>query len=203
MKVGYVRVSTTEQNTARQEVIMQELGVEKVYIEKVSGKTQRGREELEKMLQYVREGDVVVVESISRIARNTKDLLDIMERLNEKGADFTSRKEQIDTNTPSGKFMLTVFGAIAQLEREYILDRQREGIEIARQNGKYKGRKAIAIDWEKFADVYGRWKSGEVKGVSAMRELGLKSSTFYRRVRDYEARIMDNSGMVDGYGDKK
>lgn len=204
MKVGYVRVSTEEQNTARQEVIMQELGVERVFIEKVSGKTQRGREELEKMLEFVREGDVVVVESISRIARNTKDLLDIVERLNEKGVDFTSRKEQIDTNTPSGKFMLTVFGAIAELEREYILERQKEGIEIARQIGKYKGRKPIAIDEGKFAEVYGRWKSGEVKGVSAMRELGLKASTFYRRVRDFEAQIiMDNSDAADGDGDKK
>lgn len=187
MKVGYVRVSTEEQSTARQEVIMQELGVERVYIEKVSGKTQRGRKELEAMLQYVREGDVVVVESISRIARNTKDLLEIVERLDEKHVDFTSRKEQIDTNTPSGRFMLTVFGAIAELEREYILDRQREGIKIARQNGKYLGRKPIAINEEKFEEVYGRWKAGEIKGVAAMRELGLKPSTFYRRVKDYEA----------------
>lgn len=186
MKVGYIRVSTEEQNTARQEVIMQELGVEKVFIEKVSGKTQRGREELEKMLQYVREGDVVVVESISRIARNTKDLLEIVERLREKGVDFTSRKEQIDTNTPAGQFMLTVFGAMAQLEREYILDRQREGIKIARQNGKYRGRKAIDVDRGKFEEVYRRWKSGEIKGVAAMRELDLKPSTFYRRVREYE-----------------
>lgn len=186
MKVGYIRVSTEEQNTARQEVIMQELGVEKVFIEKVSGKTQRGREQLEAMLQFVREGDVVVVESISRIARNTKDLLEIVERLKDKGVSFESRKEQIDTDKPAGQFMLTVFGAMAQLEREYILDRQREGIEIARQNGKYKGRKPIAVDGEKFEEVYGRWKSGEVKGVVAMRELGLKASTFYRRVREYE-----------------
>ncbi len=85
MKVGYVRVSTDEQNTARQEVMMEELGVEKVFMEKVSGKAQQGREQLEAMLQFVREGDVVVVESISRIARNTKDLLDIVERLSEKG----------------------------------------------------------------------------------------------------------------------
>lgn len=186
MKVGYVRVSTEEQSTARQEIIMEELGVEKIFLEKVSGRTRCGREQLEAMLQFVREGDVVVVESISRIARNTKDLLEIVERLNEKHVDFTSRKEQIDTNTPSGKFMLTVFGAIAQLEREYILDRQREGIEIARQNGKYKGRKPIAVDGEKFAEVYGRWKAGEIQGVDAMRELDLKPSTFYRRVRDYE-----------------
>ena len=187
MKVGYVRVSTDEQNTARQEVLMDELGVEKVYIEKVSGKTQRGREQLKEMLQFIREGDVVVVESISRIARNTKDLLDIVERLEDKKVGFTSRKEQIDTNTPSGKFMLTVFGAIAQLEREYILERQREGIEIARLNGKYKGRKPIAVDAEKFAKVYTRWKAGDIQAVAAMRELGLTASTFYRRVRDYEA----------------
>lgn len=186
MKVGYVRVSTAEQNTARQEMLMEELGVERVFLEKASGKTQQGREELEKMLQYVREGDVVVVESISRIARNTKDLLDIVERLKEKGVSFESRKEQIDTDTPSGQFMLTVFGAMAQLEREYILDRQRDGIEIARQNGKYKGRKPITVDGEKFEDVYRRWRAGEIKGVAAMRELDLKPSTFYRRVREYE-----------------
>ncbi len=130
------------------EALMEELGVEEIFTEKVSGKSQHSREELEKMLQYVRKGDVVVVESISRIARNTKDLLEIVEKLNEKHVDFTSRKEQIDINTPSGKFMLTVFGAIVLLKREYILDRQREGIEIARQNGKYKGRKPIAIDGE-------------------------------------------------------
>lgn len=113
MKVGYVRVSTEEQNTARQEVIMQELGVEKVFLEKVSGKTQKGREQLDAMLQFVREGDVVVVEAISRIARNTKDLLEIVEKLDEKGVDFVSKKEALDTKTPSGKFMLTIFGAIA------------------------------------------------------------------------------------------
>lgn len=187
MKVGYVRVSTAEQNTARQEVIMQQLEVERVYLEKVSGKTQKGREQLEAMLQFVREGDAVVVESISRIARNTKDLLEIVDKLEEKGVDFVSKKELIDTKTPSGKFMLTIFGAIAQLEREYMLDRQREGIEIARQMGKYQGRKPIAVDEVKFEAVYARWKAGECKGVDAMNELGLKPSTFYRRVKAYEA----------------
>lgn len=186
MKVGYIRVSTEEQNTERQEALMRELGAEKVFMEKATGKTRKDRTQLEAMLQYVREGDVVVAESISRIARNTKDLLDIVERLEYKGVDFLSKKEAIDTKTPSGKFMLTVFGAIAQLEREYILDRQREGIEIARQKGKYKGRKPLAIDGDRFTEVYGRWKSGRIKGVEAMRELGLKPSTFYRRVRGYE-----------------
>lgn len=186
MRVGYVRVSTEDQNTARQEVMMQELGVEKIYLERISGKSQKGREQLSSMLQYVREGDVVVVESISRIARNTKDLLEIVEKLENKGVEFVSKKEAIDTKTPSGKFMLTIFGAIAQLEREYLLERQREGIEIARQSGKYKGRKPIAIDEQKFQSVYTSWKAGECKGVEAMKTLGLKASTFYRKVREYE-----------------
>lgn len=182
-----MRVSTEEQNTARQEAIMSELGVERVYIEKVSGKSQRGREQLELMLQFVREGDIVVVESISRIARNTKDLLEIVERLDSKGVDFVSKKESIDTKTPSGKFMLTVFGAVAQLEREYLLDRQREGIEIARMNGKYKGRKRIDVNKADFSTVYAKWRSGGCTGVEAMRELGLKPNTFYRRVKEYES----------------
>lgn len=164
MKVGYIRVSTEEQNTERQEALMRELGAGKVFMEKATGNTREDRAQLEAMLQYVREGDVVVAESISRIARNTKDLLDIVERQEYKGVDFISKKEAIDTKTPSGKFMLTVFGAIAQLEREYILDRQREGIEIARQKGKYKGRKPVAIDEGRFMEVYGRWKSGSIRG---------------------------------------
>ena len=85
MKVGYIRVSTEEQNTARQEVMMEELGVEKIFMEKITAKTQCGREQLEAMLQFVREGDEVVVESISRIARNTRDLLEIVERLEADG----------------------------------------------------------------------------------------------------------------------
>ena len=80
------------------------------------------------MMEYVRRGDTVIIESISRFARNTRDLLDLVERLTEKEVEFVSRKEAIDTTTPTGKFMLTVFAAVAELEREYILQRQREGI---------------------------------------------------------------------------
>ena len=188
MRVGYVRVSTVEQNTARQEVLMEQLGVERVYLEKVTGKTTSGREQLAAMLEFVREGDVVVVESISRMARNTKDLLEIVDQLESTGVGFVSQKESIDTGTPAGKFMLTVFGAIAQLEREYILSRQREGIEIAKKNGKYKGRKAIEVDEALFREVYLRWKSQDCTAVEAMRELGLKPSTFYRKVRKLENR---------------
>ena len=96
------------------------------------------------MMDYVRKGDTVVVESISRFARNTRDLLELVEQLKEKEVVFVSQKEAIDTATPTGKFMLTVFGAVAELEREYILQRQKEGISIAKENGVYKGRKPIS-----------------------------------------------------------
>ena len=138
MKIGYIRVSTQEQNTIRQEVLMQELGVDDVYIDRTSGKN-TNRPELKRMMEYVRRGDTVIVESISRFARNTRDLLDLVEWLTEKDVEFVSKKEAIDTTTPTGKFMLTIFGAVAELEREYILQRQREGTAIAKEQGKYIG----------------------------------------------------------------
>lgn len=137
MNIGYVRVSTQEQNTIRQEVLMAELGVDEVYIDRVSGRS-TDRPQLKKLMEYVRLGDTVIVESINRFARNTRDLLELVERLTAKGVEFISKKEAIDTTTPSGKFMLTVFGAVAELEREYILQRQKEGIAIARPRGSTK-----------------------------------------------------------------
>ena len=185
MKVGYVRVSTTEQNTARQESLMESLGVEKIYIEKVSGKS-KDRPKLQEMMSFVREGDTLIVESISRFARNTRDLLDLVEQLTKKKVEFVSKKENIDTSTPTGQFMLTVFGAMAQLERDTILERQREGIEEAKKLGKYKGRKPIAVDEGLFAEQYRLWKNGETQPKYMMRVLGLKPATFYRRVKAYE-----------------
>lgn len=127
MKIGYIRISTTDQNIARQELLMEQLGVDEVYIDRMSGKN-TNRPELQRMMEYVRRGDTVIVESISRFARNTRDLLELVEKLSAKGVEFVSKKEAIDTTIPTGKFMLTVFGAVAELEREYILQRQREGI---------------------------------------------------------------------------
>lgn len=185
MKVGYVRVSTTEQNTARQESLMESLGVDKIFIDKVSGKDKK-RPQLQEMMSFIREGDTLIVESISRFARNTKDLLELTEKLTEKGVEFISQKESIDTSTPSGKFMLTVFAALAQMEREVLLERQREGIEEAKRLGKYKGRKPIAVDENLFAEQYRLWKNGETQPKYMMRVLGLKPATFYRRVKAYE-----------------
>jgi len=181
MKIGYIRISTTDQNTARQEALMQELGVNQIYIDRLSGKS-LDRPELKKMIGYVREGDVVIVESISRFARNTRDLLELMEKLNEKKVQFVSKKEAIDTNTPTGRFMLTVFGAVAELEREYILQRQKEGIAIAKEQGVYQGRRPIVRD--NFDQVTDLWRNGQITAAEAMRRLDLKSSTFYRKVRE-------------------
>lgn len=180
MRIGYIRISTTDQNTARQEVMMQELGVEQVYIDRMSGKS-LDRPALKKMLNYVREGDVVIVESISRFARNTRDLLELIEQLCEKNVEFVSKKEAIDTSTPTGRFMLTVFGAVAELEREYILQRQREGIAIAKEQGVYRGRKPI--ERSNFHQVVDLWETGQITATEAMKRLNLKSSTFYRKVR--------------------
>lgn len=180
MKIGYIRVSTQEQNTIRQEVLMQSLGVDEVYIDRMSGKNTE-RPELQKMMEYVRHGDTVIVESISRFARNTRDLLDLVERLTGKGVEFISKKEAIDTTTPTGKFMLTIFGAVAELEREYILQRQREGIAIAKEQGKYTGRKPIQPS--EFDRVVSQWRNGEITATEAMRVLKLSKTTFYRKVK--------------------
>ncbi len=180
MKIGYIRVSTVEQNTARQEVLMLELGVSRVFIDRMRGKN-TNRPELAAMMDFVRQGDTVVVESISRFARNTKDLLELVDRLRAKEVEFISKKEAIDTTTPSGKFMLTIFGAVAELEREYILQRQKEGISIAKANGVYKGRKPI--ERPNFDAVVSHWRNGDITAVDAMRQLDMKPSTFYRRVK--------------------
>ena len=180
MKIGYVRVSTEEQNTARQEIMLRELGVDELFVDRASGKN-ADRPELNRMMNFVRRGDTVIVESISRLARNTRDLLDLVEQLTAKQVEFVSRKEAIDTTTPTGKFMLTVFAAVAELEREYILQRQREGIAIAKQQGKYRGRPPkVYPDFERIA---ARWQKGEITAVQAMKQLGMSKTRFYERVK--------------------
>ena len=170
----------------RQEVLMEQLGVEQVYIDKFSGKN-RNRPELQTMLEFVRKGDVVIVESISRFARNTKDLLELVEQLTAKGVEFISQKEAIDTTTPTGKFMLTIFGAVAELEREYILQRQREGIAIAKTQGLYQGRKPVQNP--NFTQTVLQWRNGEIKAVDAMERLHMSKTTFYRKVREAEKAV--------------
>jgi DNA invertase Pin-like site-specific DNA recombinase len=186
MKVGYIRVSTKEQNTARQEVLMKELNVDKVYIEKISGKD-KNRPQLNEMLSFVRDGDTIIVESYSRLARSTKDLLEIVDQLASKNVGFVSQKEAVDTSTPTGRLFLTVMAGINQFEREVTLQRQAEGVAIAKAEGKYKGRKPIEVDDEMFTELYKQWKEGDTQPKYMMKKLGLSNrSTFYRKVKLYE-----------------
>lgn len=185
-RIGYIRVSTAEQNTDRQEINLQ--GCDKLFVEKVSGKTVENRTALKNLMSYVREGDTVIVDSFSRFARNTKDLLNLVEQLQNKGVSFISLKENIDTTTPQGKFMLTVFAGLAQFEREQTLERQREGIAIAKEQGKYKGRQRIAFDNDLFVSLVKQVNNGEITARKAMEELGMKPNTFYRRVKELEGK---------------
>ena len=180
MLVGYIRVSTAEQNTVRQEVLLESLGVEILFIDKASGKNAE-RPELIRMMEFVRQGDTIVVESISRFARNTRDLLELVERLAAKGVEFVSKKESIDTSSPTGKFMLTVFGAVAELERAYILERQKEGIAVAKAKGIYKGRPPKELP--DFEHIVTLWQVGEITAVEAARRLQINPSTFYRKLK--------------------
>lgn len=185
MKVAYVRVSTVEQNEERQIEGLEKHGIEKWYMEKVSGKN-TDRPELQKMLRELQPGDVVYVHDFSRLARSTKDLLDIVEKLNAKNIHIVSNKENIDTNTNSGKLMLTMFAAIYEFERTNMLERQAEGIEIAKREGKYKncGRKK-----KDFADGYEnlirKYVDGNITKVQLAVMLNVSRPTLNRILKEY------------------
>lgn len=184
--IGYVRVSTQEQNTGRQYEGFNNRGIvlDVSFEEHISAKD-TNRPQLKAMLAYVRKGDTVYIESISRLARNTKDFLDIIEKLQVLGVDLVSLKEDINTSTPTGKFMVTVFSALAEMERDTIRDRQREGIELAIKQGKAFGRpKACTTDT--FNRTYRDWKAGKITAVEAMKLEGMKKTTFYKLVKEYE-----------------
>ena len=182
---GYVRVSSADQNEDRQMIAMSELKIpaEQIYMDKQSGKN-TARPGLQQLLSAVQKGDTVIVESVSRFARNTKDLLDLIDKLTVKGVEFVSQKEHIDTTTPTGKFMLTIFGAVAELERGYILQRQAEGIKAARTRGVRFGR-PIKKPPENFALVVKLWERGNIPIEDVLKQTGLKEATFYRRLREY------------------
>lgn len=184
-KVGYIRVSTIEQNTESQKAVLENLGMDKVFEEKLSGKN-TDRPQLQAMLDYVREGDTIYVKDLSRLARNTKDLLDIVEYLDKKGVGLFSIKENIDTSTNFGKLMITFLGAIYEFERANLLERQRDGIAVAKKLGKYKGRKKVPKP-DNFKEVYKKWLNREIKSNAAIRELNISEYAFYKFVREENA----------------
>lgn len=161
MNVAYIRVSTIEQNTTRQYEDLKKFKIDKFFEENASGKS-TNRPILKEMLQFVRDGDTLYIESFSRLARNTKDLLDIIEQLKKKNVKIISEKEKLDSDTPAGKMMITMIGAIATFERELILERQREGIALAKAAGKYKGRKKIIPPFN-FKDLYALYLNRQIR----------------------------------------
>lgn len=190
MRVGYVRVSTAEQNPARQVELMKSLGVERTFLDKISGKN-TDRPQFNEMLSFLRDGDTLYVESFSRLSRSTKDLLSTVSVLSARGVQLVSDKEKVDTNTPQGRFMLTVFAALSELERENILERQREGIEIAKSEGKYKGRKPIEVT-DRFLSLAQDWSEGKVALKDAIEQSGMSSSTFFRKCKQAGIRRLNN-----------
>lgn len=184
-KVGYIRVSSIEQNTESQKVMLDKIGMDKIFEEKISGKN-TDRPELQAMLGYAREGDTVYVKDLSRLARNTKDLLDIVEYLTNKGVALKSIKESIDTSSNFGKLMITFLAAIYEFERANLLERQRDGIVVAKQKGKYKGRKKVEKP-ANFSEVYQKWLNRQIKSVTAIRELNISEYAFYKFVKEENA----------------
>jgi DNA invertase Pin-like site-specific DNA recombinase len=170
---------------------MEQLGVEKIFIDKASGKN-TDRPEFKKMMDFVREGDTLVVESYSRLSRSTKDLLETVEKLKEKGVEFVSKKENIDTSTPTGKLMLTVFAGIYEFERENNAIRRDEGIAIAKAEGKYKGRKAVPVG-DVFFAVTRLWVDGDISLSEAQRRLDMAPATFFRKCKQYGIKKQDRS----------
>ena len=186
MKVGYVRVSSIDQNPARQESLLKEMGAEQIFMDKCSGKNM-DRPQFKEMMQFIRNGDELIVESFSRLSRDVKDLLRTVETLEQKGVKLISKKENIDTSTPQGRLMLGMFASLSQFEREMILERQREGIAIAKAEGKYKGRKPIEVG-DMFFHVTKMWQSGQISLKEAMQRTGLSRTTFFRKCKQYGIR---------------
>lgn len=183
MKIGYVRVSTVEQNEARQVEALNKLGVQKIYIEKKSGKN-LDRPVLQEMLDFIREGDTVYVHDLSRISRSLTDLLNLVELLQKKKVHFISNKEQVDTTTPTGRLFLSIVGAINEFERTNLLERQREGIAIAKRVGKYKGRKPRTLDH--VAELYNMWIRREKSKAEIARDYQISRPTLDRLFKEYE-----------------
>lgn len=193
MNIAYVRVSTVEQNEARQVEALEKHNIDKWFTEKVSAKD-TNRPKLQEMLEFAREGDTIYIHDFSRLARSTKDLLEIVEQLKGKGIHLVSNKENIDTSTPTGELMVTMIGAINQFERANLLERQKEGIAIAKAKGKYKGRKAVEIA-ANFKELYNKYLNRELNKTQLAKELNISRPTLDKLIKEYQEQqeqMLDN-----------
>lgn len=193
MKIAYVRVSTVEQNESRQVEALKKHGIEKWFTEKVSAKD-INRPKLQEMLEFAREGDTIYIHDFSRLARSTSDLLNIVEQMNNKGIHLVSNKENIDTSTPTGKLMLTMIGAINEFERANLLERQREGIAIAKRDGKYKGRKPVNISNDTLKELYKMYLSRKITKSEMAEKLQVSRPTLDKLLRNI---ILEADGIAN------
>lgn len=181
MKIGYARVSTENQNLERQIDALHEYGVDELYTEKMTG-TKASRPELDKVRLRMREGDSVVVESLSRLGRSTRDLLNLLDEFDKKGVQLISLKESIDTATPTGKLLVTVLSAISQFERDLIVQRTEEGLKAARARGRKGGRpKTDQRVVEKAIKLY---QTKAYTAREAANLCGISVATLYRALSD-------------------
>ena len=176
---GYARVSTEQQNLDRQLDALRKYGCDVIYNEKMTG-TKRDRPELAKMLDRMTEGDTVVIESLSRLGRSTKDLIELTELFQSKGVHLVSLKESIDTSTSTGKLLFTLMSAIAQFERDVIADRTREGLKSARARGRTGGRPKTDPDAVRKAIKLYNTRQYSIKEIEEL--TGVKKSTLYRNL---------------------
>lgn len=188
--IAYVRTSTVEQHEDRQCEGLKKYNIDKWYIDKCSGKN-TNRPQLQAMLNYVREDDTVYIHDFSRLARSTKDLLELVELLNSKGVHLVSNKENLDSRTPTGKLMLTMIAAINEFERTNLLERQREGIAIAKEKGVYKGRKPVEVKEETFIETYSRYQQRQINKSQMAQELNISRPTLDKMIKEYQ-----NKGLI-------
>lgn len=180
-RVGYTRVSSVDQNEARQ---LEGVQLDRTFTDKASGKD-ANRPQLQALFQFVREGDTVVVHSMDRLARNMADLNKLVSDLTKRGIQVQFVKENLTftgNDSPMATFMLNLLGSVAQFERELIRERTREGIAIAKREGKYKGRKP-SLSAQQVIDLRNRAATGEKKAELA-REFGISRETLYQYIRN-------------------
>ena len=181
MKIGYARVSTEEQNLDRQLDSLKEAGCEKIFQEKITG-TKKERPELDKLMEQLRSGDLIIISDLTRLSRSVKDLFSLVDQIEKKGANIKSLKESwMDTSTPQGKLMFTIFAGISQFERDLISQRTLEGLAAARARGRKGGRpkkddKSINLALKMYQEkIYSVSEITEATGVS--------KTTIYRYIR--------------------
>lgn len=185
MNVAYVRVSTTEQNEQRQVEALKKFNIDRWFSEKVSGKN-TDRPKLKEMLNFVREGDTVFVLDWSRLSRSASDLLRLIEKLAKKKVKLISLKEKFDTSSPTGKLILGLIALINEFERCNLLERQREGIEIARRHGKYTGRKPNQYNEEQLKMLIAGIANRKITVTEAAKQLGVTRATVYNILKKYK-----------------